>query len=62
MTRNQAISVSDHIIFLLLLTNVIALKNAFVIHKIWYCVLVITIPMFIVSLIMCRRKRNMRKR
>jgi hypothetical protein len=62
MTRNRAISVSDHIIFLLLLTNVIALKNAFVIREKWYWVLVITIPLFIVSLIMCRRKRNMHKR
>ena len=62
MTRNQLISVSDHIMFLQLLMNAVILKNAFVVHEKWYWLLVITIPMFLASLITYRRKRNMCKR
>lgn len=58
MTRNQKISANGSITFLLLLINVLVMKNGFIIHEKWYLLLPGTIPMLAFSIALSRRKNT----
>lgn len=56
MPNQQKISVSGAIVLLLALLNSIVLEQGLVAHPKWYWLLCITVPLFLISLILFRRK------
>lgn len=57
MTENhKEVSAGGTIVLLLVLVNVITLKNAFIFHKDWYWLLLLTIPLQLIALMAHRRK------
>ncbi|HEY0355828.1 MAG TPA: hypothetical protein VGC29_06475 [Flavisolibacter sp.] len=58
MHRNQhRISAGDSIILLLVILNILIIRQGFLSHSLWYKLLLLSLPMLMFSLIFFRKNR-----